>query len=102
MTDWISLVQLVRFLNQTIYKLKHAVETPRTRAFSLPLLPLVQPSIEQMPCTLLWHFSFCGCHSITCYRTKTCHLQHVKTSLGNTSGEAQTTDLGQLSEAQGS
>ena len=41
MTDCISLVQLVRFLNQTIYKLKHAVETPRTRALSSLLLPLV-------------------------------------------------------------
>lgn len=42
MTDCIRLIQLVRFLNQTIYKLEHAVETPRTRALSLLLLPLVQ------------------------------------------------------------
>lgn len=88
MTDCISLIQLVRFLNQTIYKLKHAMEAPRTRAPSLLLLLLPQPCIEQMPCAFLWHFSFCGCHRITCHRMKTCHLQHVKTSLGNTSGEA--------------
>lgn len=88
MTDCISLIQLVRFLNQTIYKLRHSVESQRKRALSLLLLSLVQLYIEQMPDAFVWHVSFCGCHSITCYCTKTCHLQHVKTSLGNTGGKA--------------
>lgn len=61
MTDCISLVQLVRFLNQTIYKLKYAVEPPEQERFSLLLLPLVQLHVEQTPCAFLWHFSFCGC-----------------------------------------
>lgn len=74
MTDCISLIQLVRFPNQAIYKLKLAMETPGTRALSLLLLSLLQPCIEQMPGTFSWHFSFCGCHSISCYRTKTFHL----------------------------
>lgn len=101
MTDCISLVQLVRFLNQTIYKLQYAVEPPEQERFSLLLLPLVQPRVEQTPCAFLWHFSFRGCHSTSCYHTETWHLRHVKTYLGNPSGEAQTADLGQLCEAQG-
>ena len=56
MTDCISLIQLVRFLNQTIYKLGHSMESPTTRALSFHC-PLVQLHAEQMS-DPLFCFSF--------------------------------------------
>lgn len=66
MTDCISLIQLVGFLNQTIYKLELAVETPRTRALSLPV-PLCFSGIENKCLTLSQAFLCPVC-------MKTCHL----------------------------
>lgn len=34
MTDCISLIELARFLNKTIYKLQHFVEKPQNKSFS--------------------------------------------------------------------
>lgn len=85
-TDGTSLRQLVRFLNQAIYKHRLAIEPLRPPPFCFDS---VFPRLceEQMPATLSWHFSFCGCQSTSHNCTKTCHLKRVKTFRANTSGK---------------
>lgn len=68
MTDCIRLTQLVRFLNQTIYKLKLAAGTPPEQELFLCYHPLLQLHKEQMSDLLSQAF--------LCLQAdmKTCHL----------------------------
>lgn len=59
MTDGSSLLQLVGFLNQAIYKRSLAIEPPQPRVFVSNVFPWLCE--EQMPATVSWHVSFCNC-----------------------------------------
>lgn len=49
MTDCISLIELARFLNKTIYKLQYFVEKPQNKSFFFAATPLFSCLILSLP-----------------------------------------------------
>lgn len=53
-TECISLIQSAGFLNQTIYKPEHAVETPTTTALFFAIAVLVAAAAHKTKCPALF------------------------------------------------